>query len=229
VKVSQQSTVFTCDICARTLLLGEKLEVFRDGADRRTVCALCASLATARGWRREGAPMPPPLGAHGPRAGLRERLRRRRSDRRREVSVADLYAAAEVPPSLGPHKAGAPEHRRLVDEQRQAASERAVDIAIETFNLSPYRRTVSGIAKSLGRPRISVIALGGTRPDVVVTVAWELSWYQYRVDPTTRPAVRLEGRGDDVAELPGRWRAWNASTTQAGEVELGAAPSTVRR
>ncbi len=227
-KVSQQSTVLTCDICARTLLLGESLLVYREGADRRTVCALCAATATARGWRREGAPTPPPLVAHGPRSGLRERLRRRRSERRRGVSVADLYAAAEVPPALGPLRAGAPEHRRLVDEQRQAASERAVDIAIETFNHSPYRRTVSGIAKSLGRPRISVIALGGTRPDVVITVAWDLSWYQYRVDPTTQPAVRLDGRGDDASELPGRWRAWNASTTQAGEVELGATPSTVR-
>lgn len=168
--------------------------------------------------------MPPPIVAQ--RMGLRDRLKRRRSERRREVSVADLYAAAELPPSLGPIGVGAPEHRRLVDEQRQAASERAVDIAVDTFNDSPYRRTVSGIAKSLGRPRISVIALGGTRPDVVITVAWELSWYQYRVDPTTLPAVRLEGRGDDVAELPGRWRAWNATTSRAGEVEFAQAPSS---
>ena len=74
--------------------------------------------------------------------------------------------------------------------------------AADLFNASQYRRTVGGIAQS---PRHAA-RLGGRRsrastPEVVVTVAWDISWYQYRVSPESDNPVRLEGRGHDPAEL----------------------------
>ena len=91
---------------------------------------------------------------------------------------------------------------------------------VSAFNRSPYRRAVAGISKSLGDPLVSVVPLAGTRPDVVVTVAWDISWYQYRVDVSAGGTVRLESRGDDPDDLSHRWRVWNAHATSDGRVSL---------
>ena len=99
---------------------------------------------------------------------------------------------------------------RTREVERAEAAAQAVALSVETFNASPYRRTVQGIARTLGAPRVSLMPLGGIRPDVVITIAWDISWYQYRVDAEADPPVRLEGRGDDVTELALRWRTWNA-------------------
>ena len=85
---------------------------------------------------------------------------------------------------------------------------------------APRPAAALSAAPSLGDPLVSVIPLAGTRPDVVVTVAWEISWYQYRVDVSAGGAVRLEGRGDDPSDLSHQWRVWNAHATSDGRVSL---------
>ena len=68
-----------CGVCGRTLLLGEQVEEFTNGVRRVSVCTLCLSEATARGWLRAGAPAPPPVEEDSPEAGeKRGWLRRRR-------------------------------------------------------------------------------------------------------------------------------------------------------
>jgi hypothetical protein len=42
-----------CDMCGRRLLRGEQPEMFLAGAERRTVCELCAPRAAYEGWMRE--------------------------------------------------------------------------------------------------------------------------------------------------------------------------------
>jgi len=44
-----------CDICGRTLLRGERSEVFIAGGSRHEVCELCKPRALQEGWIREGA------------------------------------------------------------------------------------------------------------------------------------------------------------------------------
>jgi hypothetical protein len=44
-----------CDICGRTLLRGERAEVFIGGGNRHQVCELCKPRALAEGWIREGS------------------------------------------------------------------------------------------------------------------------------------------------------------------------------
>ena len=66
---------------------------------------------------------------------------------------------------------------------------------------APYRRTIAGICKSLGEPQASFLPLSGVNPEVVVTVAWDISWYQYRVIFESRQPVRLEERGHELDEL----------------------------
>ena len=102
--------------------------------------------------------------------------------------------------------------RRLSEPELQMVE------AADLFNASQYRRTVGGIAKSLGEPRASVVPLSGVSGDVVVTVAWDISWYQYRVTPESDNPVRLEDRGHDPADLEGSFQAWNAHFDDDGRV-----------
>jgi hypothetical protein len=44
-----------CDVCGRTLLRGERSEVFIAGGSRHNVCELCKSRALQEGWIREGS------------------------------------------------------------------------------------------------------------------------------------------------------------------------------
>ena len=90
--------------------------------------------------------------------------------------------------------------------------------AADLFNASQYRRTVGGIGKSLGEPRVSVVTLSGINAEAVVTVAWDISWYQYRVSPDSDNPVRLEGRGHDPAELEGAFTGWNAHMSEDGRI-----------
>ena len=90
--------------------------------------------------------------------------------------------------------------------------------AAERFNESPFKRTVGGIAKSLGDPRVSLLPLSGTNPEVVVTVAWDISWYQYRVVLGSNQPVRLAERGYEIGDLDPRFKSWNASLDSSGRV-----------
>ena len=106
----------------------------------------------------------------------------------------------------------APILRRLSDP------ELAVVEAADLFNASDFRRSVSGIAKSLGEPRVSIVALSGTSGELVVTVAWDISWYQYRVSPESIQPVRLAERGHEPGELEATFTRWNAQLDDAGRV-----------
>ena len=55
-------------------------------------------------------------------------------------------------------------------------------------------------------------------PEVVVTVAWEISWYQYRVVPRLAQPVRLAERGLEPDELDESFRDWNAELDEDGRL-----------
>ena len=54
------------------------------------------------------------------------------------------------------------------------------------------------------------MALSGVNAEVVLTVAWDISWYQYRITPESGQPVRLAERGHDPRELEGTFITWNA-------------------
>jgi hypothetical protein len=95
--------------------------------------------------------------------------------------------------------------------------------AVARFNHSDAARTVAGLMRTLGAPSVSVGAAAGSPSEVRITVAWELGWYQWGVDPgdELRPVVQL-GKGEEIEQLDGSARQWNARAVEGGRLALGA-------
>jgi hypothetical protein len=187
----------TCAICERSLLTGERAIRFspNGGEDFVDVCPLCQEVAVESGWLKEGSPTSPTVPA--------ERRRKRRSFS--SLLEPRRHAQQET-------VASEPILRRL--SQPELAMVEAADL----FNASAHRRTVGGIAKSLGEPKASIVALSGVRSELVVTVAWEISWYQYRVSFDSAQPVRLAERGHELHELESSFKAWNAHVGEDGRL-----------
>jgi hypothetical protein len=189
-------TARTCAICERTLLVGERTTRYSpDGQEFLDVCPLCQDIAAEQGWLKEGSPTTPTFAEERPR---------------RRLSLASIFDPRRVVPeeTIAPE----PILRRLSEP------ERAMVEAADLFNASPYRRTVGGIAKSLGQPLASVVPLSGVNTEVVVTVAWDISWYQYRVLFDSAQPVRLAERGHELEQLEASFRTWNARVERDGRV-----------
>jgi hypothetical protein len=187
--VRRQDVYRQCAVCHRTLLMGERSFRFTPGGeDWVDVCALCTDQADEHGWIKEGSPTTP----------LVPDTSRRRRRFAGLGSLIEQHRKVEPEPVMPE-----PMLRRL------SATEQAMVEAAELFNDSAYRRTIAGIAKSLGEARVSLLPLSGVNPEVVVTVAWDISWYQYRVVFESAQPVRLAERGYELDELDDRFKDWN--------------------
>jgi hypothetical protein len=95
--------------------------------------------------------------------------------------------------------------------------------AVHRFNASQEAHTIAGLARTLGRPWVSIGAAAGSPSDVRITVAWELSWYQWGVDldDDLRPVSALD-KGHEIDQLDGSARQWNATAVN-GQLSLGVA------
>jgi hypothetical protein len=198
VRVTKVAAVRVCAICERTLLMGERSVRYapEEGAELVDVCPLCQDIAVEHGWLKEGTPTTPTI--------VGDRRRRRRG-------LPELLGLRRSPveETIAPRE---PILRRLSEE------ELALLEAADLFNGSTYRRTVGGIAKSLGTARASIVPLSGVAGEMAVTVAWDLSWYQYRVSPESAQPVRLERRGHELDELEESFKAWNARVEDEGRL-----------
>src|SRR5579864_1275441 len=196
-RVTKVSTLRQCAICERTLLLGERSVRFapEEGAELVHVCPLCQETAIEHGWIKEGTPTQPTIAGD--------------SRRRRRGLVEFLGLSRSNGETIAPPE---PILRRLSND------EIAVLEAADLFNASTYRRTVGGIAKSLGEARASIVSMSGVAGELAVTVAWDLSWYQYRVSPDSAQPVRLERRGHELEELEETYKTWNAHVEEEGRL-----------
>jgi hypothetical protein len=184
----------TCAICDRTLLVGERAVRYSpDGENFVDVCSLCQETAVDHGWLKEGSPTSPLVS----------------EPRRKRLGLGSLFESRK--PAVEP----------VVDEpilRRLSEPELAMVEAAELFNESAFRRTVMGIAKSLGAPRASILPLSGVNSEVVLTVAWDISWYQYRITPDSGQPVRLAERGHEPGELESLFTSWNAHLSPDGRI-----------
>jgi hypothetical protein len=93
--------------------------------------------------------------------------------------------------------------------------------ALDLFNASSHRRTVSGVARSLGAPIVNVRPSPTEGSVVTIVVGWELSWYRFEVDLADEAAgVRVAAQGAELEELEPPEREANAEADDAGVLHL---------
>jgi hypothetical protein len=229
----------SCDVCGRTILKGERAEWYlAPGGHRHQVCDLCAVRAQHHGWIRESGAgdLPARVPRNEPRRGVLGRLRRGRPAPRRAEEEARLaeqeamfgagngaepeeYQADEPTPAPRPRsRPQNPRHVRAVPTTAEVKVERALDL----FNGSGHQRTVAGLARTLGQPWVSAIPDPAQASAVSVLVAWELSWYRYRVDlgDEADPVMMLD-KGEELDQIDESLRAWNAALDTEGRVVAG--------
>jgi hypothetical protein len=186
----------SCAVCGRTLLRGERATEYVDGdGEQALVCPLCKPRAEEAEWipaALADTVSRHPAGRRRVGAGLRARLAR-----------ASELAAAKVPSRREPERdeEPAPPPRRMT--------------ALQRFNQHAEARKVAGLVRSLGAPQATVRERDGAK---LITIAWELSWYQWEVHGEE---VRQVASGNEVDELAEEDRAWNASVDEEGHVRLG--------
>ncbi|HEX5585341.1 hypothetical protein [Gaiella sp.] len=188
-RVTKANVTRVCAVCERTLLMGEHTIRFSpDGHEFVDVCPLCSEVALDHGWVREG---------HAVSPALQQQTRRRRQKTLWQTLLGARDEEAEPVVTE-------PVLRRLSDD------ELALVEAADLFNQSSFRHTVSGVARSLGQPKVSIVPLPGVNAETVLTFAWDITWYQYRVTPEASQPVRIADRGHDIAEVEETFAQWNA-------------------
>src|SRR3954471_7925532 len=171
-QLARQQVRRICAVCERTLLTGERALRFAPSGDEFVdVCPLCADIALEHGWIKEGSPTTPTVPS--------QRRRKRRG-------LASLFDPRRQP--ADDPVVAEPILRRLSAREQQMVE------AADIFNASDYRRTVGGIAKSLGQPRASIVPLSGVSGELIVTSrgtsrGTSTASRQTRLSPSGSPSV----------------------------------------
>jgi hypothetical protein len=245
IRTSHETDV--CDVCTRTLLRGEKTDAFVNGGRRYTVCELCKPHALHEGWMREGA-IPEFQNGNDRDQRRRSLFGRRRAKPERgvelrapaeprtlddELSFGSWGAAPPVdssplsapePMPTGPAATGG--RRGRVREPRHVhaiptSGDHKIAAAVDVFNTSSHRRTIAGVARSLGAPTVN-LSPDQVHPSLVwIVVSWELCWYRYEVDLSDPQGhARLDGQGYELSELAEHEQIGNAGSDDSGGLIL---------
>ena len=141
-------------------------------------------------------------------------------NRNGEQPVEPVWSDAEERPPSSPkpeRRRRDPRHVRAVPTNAQLKLERA----LELFNASEHLRTVTGLARTLGAPQVSASTSGESAAEVLITVAWDISWYQFVVDLSdSHQPVRMETQGHEIDELADDARNWNARVEPNGSLAI---------
>lgn len=114
-------------------------------------------------------------------------------------------------------------HVRAVPTNAQLKVERA----LEVFNGSEHHRTIAGLVRTLGEPWVSAHPDPEAPSEVVLVVAWELSWYRYRIDlGDAHNPVSLYEKGLELSELGTAVQDWNGSAGADGRLVAEVAPQS---
>lgn len=233
----------TCAVCGRRLLQGEEVNWFiAPDSSRRAVCELCVSRAERARWLRErdGEQLLPPRLERAARGGIVKRLGAfLGAGGEQQMDIEGFEAEVEAKqnarhPSAG--RDGRRSRRRSAVEktppdtaidQSEPRTVRAVPTGpaarlaqgLELFNTSQFPRTIAGLSRSLGDPKVA--AVNHSDNAVEIYVGWDIAWYSYRVDlgDATEP-VEQSGRGNDSVELAGVVSDWNAVADDYGRLLL---------
>ena len=243
----------SCSVCGRTILKGERTRTYLtpDDEGERTVCELCRSRAEALGWvwAEDANLHRPQPSRRRRRASLSGWLRGLRADGSEPQAVpgSEEVAGSEAPPASEdvagseappakpngvaaiPTGSGSPDPAARGARVGRAGAIREpgtrLERAVARFNESEHARTVAGLTRTLGEPRVSVGAAAGSPNEIRLTVAWELSWYQWGVDlgEPSRAVYEID-KGHELGEIDASAREWNAQVAEGNGLQLGITP-----
>ncbi|MBS1844442.1 MAG: hypothetical protein JST53_08510 [Actinobacteria bacterium] len=250
-----------CEVCGRTLLVGEKVHSYVSVEGRHEVCDLCVDRVAEAGWlpadedgaeermraeserkpgflsklftrperdadeqdERPPEPAPPEAKPARKRGRLGGLFAATPGGDPADLPAPDVVPEPELstpPPAPAPPADASPaplpdpagrgmRPRRL---QPDLTPTTRFERALARFNSSDAGRTAAGLTRTLGAPSVSVGDLAGAEEIVRVTVAWELTWYQWGIDlgDELRPVFELE-KGFEIPEIDAAARQWNAS------------------
>lgn len=193
--ISTAHTVVTCEVCGRTLLRGENAEPFIAAGQRRMVCELCAPRAVHEGWLREGFDELGGVRRVSRSRSLLSRIRQRTEDFFESEPLSDAPANGHVAEE---HALSEPRQVHAVPTNAELKLARAVEV----FNGSEQARMITGVARSLGEPTVSVRPSQTEGAVVAIVAAWEITWYRFEVDLGNEAAgVRQVENGTELHEL----------------------------
>jgi hypothetical protein len=197
----------SCAVCGRTILAGERVRAYVSGDGPEAVCVLCEDAAERLGWRPEDEAAQEPVSATPVKQRSGWGFWRRRP---RDPEPPPKRVSENDPAAAGMRSEGAREEVSALSRFERA---------VARFNASEAGRTVGGLVRTLGEPLVSVGASAGTPNEVRITVAWELSWYQWGVDlaDELRPVFQLD-KGLEISQLDSPARQWNASVLEGGRI-----------
>lgn len=234
--------VVNCRVCGRTLLMGERSVGYFtvQGEGPYDVCQLCVPRAHRYGLR----PRPSTADeiARARRGNAVSRLLdatkalvgaggARSARTRTRAAAPEAHGTAAVAAAAAASGSGKRSRRRAaaaapLDPYALGAvpvGSAAIPVALAAFNQSPHARTLAGLYRTLGAPRASVAPRSATDREVILTVAWEIVWYQFRVMPD---GIEQQ-RGQYLSDLQPRWQQWNCDVTPEGTIRERSEPGGV--
>ena len=169
--------------------------------------------AASQEARANGADLPPESAPEADPAAVSTEAERSDS--------GSLAPEDAVPPSPAP--------RRWRNEARSVravptTAEVKVERALELFNGSEHQRTIAGLTRTLGAPWVGASPDSEAPSMVNVVVAWELSWYHFRIDlGDERDPVAMLDKGEELDQIDEALRVWNAAMDDRGRLVTGVA------
>lgn len=99
-----------------------------------------------------------------------------------------------------------------------------VQAAQRYYNESPFVNRIRDVRESLGRPKANLTRVPGGEPRAILTVAWDIVWYQYLIDlrrdlPSTHERVVLHREGMDLDELAYYFKEPNSLINDDGKLD----------
>jgi hypothetical protein len=129
----------------------------------------------------------------------------------------DAYEAVPAPVAQEATASREPRQVRAVPTNADLKMARALDV----FNTTAHPRRISGVARSLGQPAVTVLPSATEGAIVSIVVGWELCWYRYEVDLADEAAgVRVTGQGAELSELSAEELEPNAAADERGLLVL---------
>ena len=194
-RVTKASVRRVCAVCDRSLLQGEIALRFSPTASSSSTSVRSARISRST------------------TAGCGRAARSRRRSHPAGAEEADTLVAVPRRPERG-RAAGRP-RARAPAAHRLGGGARRGRRSLQREPLPPHDR---GRREALGAPLVSIVPLSGVNSELVLTFAWEITWYQYRVLPEAGQPIRLADRGADLSEIEAAFTEWNGSVDDAGRV-----------